>query len=549
MYKVLVADDEPAIREGLRTIVDWNAYGFQVVGDAGSGRDAVAKHEALALDLIVIDIRMPGMDGLQAIGEIRKKDAGCRFLILSGYADFNYAREAIVHGVDGYILKPLDEEELERELVRVRAQLDRESATALRKEQGTALRRKELILALLEGGGTGAAEGGIQDELRKLLSPQTVRPDVYQIVLAELSPAADSGTGVSAWADSVRKRWSEIVEDTGRGYLFDTGPYLGILLLEDISRPVRRKELARLLADGTEGHVMFTAAAGEAVRKLAGLRLSYDSALSQMKRSFMLQPGEIHTGGPSGREREEPPGAEPAAAVAEAKVDGEEPDLDVLAGRLCYAVDLGSRDGVAEALREAGGRIAAYDCSADYVKRSFGHMLAVLLNKVSVAHGREAVHDMLPLIPELYRQNHYGGLLELTEARLGELCFRLGNGSSAPVMKQMLDFIGRHYHENLKLETLAELFKYNSGYLGKMFKQHTGVSFNTYLDKVRIRRAIELLADGMKVHQAAARVGYANVDYFHSKFKKYIGQSPSSFKGSPDKALQALEERMGGKDA
>ena len=89
----------------------------------------------------------------------------------------------------------------------------------------------------------------------------------------------------------------------------------------------------------------------------------------------------------------------------------------------------------------------------------------------------------------------------------------------------------RHYAENLKLETLAELSNYNSGYLGKMFKNFTGEHFNTYLDQVRLRHAVELLQQGLKVHQVSELVGYANVDYFHAKFKKYKGLSPSSFKG------------------
>ena len=105
MYKVLVVDDEPAIRQGLLKIVDWEALGFCVVGDVSNGRKAVALHKELSPELIVIDIRMPGMDGLQAIREIRKTDGDCQFLILSGYADFAYAKQAIEMNVSGYVLQ------------------------------------------------------------------------------------------------------------------------------------------------------------------------------------------------------------------------------------------------------------------------------------------------------------------------------------------------------------------------------------------------------------------------------------------------------------
>ena len=84
---------------------------------------------------------------------------------------------------------------------------------------------------------------------------------------------------------------------------------------------------------------------------------------------------------------------------------------------------------------------------------------------------------------------------------------------------------------------LAEIFNYSSAYLGKLFKNTTGESFNTYLDKVRIQKAKELLMKDIKVYKVAEHVGYTNVDYFFSKFKKYVGVSPSTFKKEVDKDL------------
>ncbi|WP_438446102.1 response regulator [Gorillibacterium sp. sgz5001074] len=523
MYKVLLVDDEPAIRAGLRTIVNWAAHGFAVAGDAANGRDAVAKHAQLEPDLIVIDIRMPGMDGLTAIGEIRKTDVRCHILILSGYADFTYARQAIVQGVDGYILKPLDEEELEKELVRVRALLDREQTVKHQAVRETAVRRDEWIGRLLSSEAAVMAEA--EAELLPLLGPAA---RMYQVILLELGREEASVPGRHA---AVRKRWAELLEETGAGCLFTAEPYVGLLLKEDVRQPAIRREVNARLREGA-GEVRYIAAAGEPVRQLADLRRSYDGALRLMKRSFLMEGCDIMV--------EELCGAGNRAISGNGKPAADTPpDLESLAQQLYYAVDIGSREGVADTLRRAGDQITAFDCSEASVKKSFAHLLTLALNKLSAAHGPEAVQDAMPLIPELYRQPFYGALLELVQGRMAELLFRLGNRSSGTVMKQLLDFIQRHHGENLKLETLADLFKYNSSYLGKLFKQHTGESFNTYLDKVRIRRAIELLGEGLKVHQVSDRVGYANVDYFHSKFKKYVGTSPSSFKGSRAKAPQA----------
>lgn len=96
------------------------------------------------------------------------------------------------------------------------------------------------------------------------------------------------------------------------------------------------------------------------------------------------------------------------------------------------------------------------------------------------------------------------------------------------LMKRMLDLIHRHYDENLKLETLADVFSYSSAYLGKLFKSSTGSSFNSYLDNVRIGRAKELLDQGCKIHQAASEVGFSDVDYFREKFKNHRNLPPST---------------------
>ena len=106
----------------------------------------------------------------------------------------------------------------------------------------------------------------------------------------------------------------------------------------------------------------------------------------------------------------------------------------------------------------------------------------------------------------------------------------MNTGGRGNEIKKITELIQRRYNENLKLETLSELFNYNSAYLGKMFKNTTGEYFNTYLDKVRIENAKQLLNQGMKVYEVAEKVGYMNPDYFNSKFRKYVGVSPTAFR-------------------
>ncbi len=106
-----------------------------------------------------------------------------------------------------------------------------------------------------------------------------------------------------------------------------------------------------------------------------------------------------------------------------------------------------------------------------------------------------------------------------------------GSYSRESVVEDIINYIDHNYMENLRLEFIALLFGYNSSYLGKIFKQKTGHSFNTYLDMVRIENAKRLLAQGnLKVYEIAKKVGYTSADYLHIKFRKYMGETPAEYR-------------------
>ena len=113
MYKVLIVDDEPIIAEGLKKIVDWQKYSCVVVGTASSGKEGLEMVEKLSPDILFTDIRMPGMDGLTMIAALRSEHRDLQVIILTGYRDFDYARQALTLGVFRYLVKPSRMKELD----------------------------------------------------------------------------------------------------------------------------------------------------------------------------------------------------------------------------------------------------------------------------------------------------------------------------------------------------------------------------------------------------------------------------------------------------
>jgi two-component system response regulator YesN len=164
MYRLLLVDDESDIREGLQEVVDFASYGFEVVGESTNGLEAVQACERLEPDLVVTDIRMPLMDGLTMCRRVQKMLPTTRFIILSGYDDFEYARQAVSLNCLGYLLKPISSVEFREMLEKARARLDEEFSqrrdlSRLREHFRTSLPYlREMLLSSLLSGAIGVKE-------------------------------------------------------------------------------------------------------------------------------------------------------------------------------------------------------------------------------------------------------------------------------------------------------------------------------------------------------------------------------------------------------
>ncbi|MBD3920263.1 response regulator transcription factor [Paenibacillus sp. PR3] len=510
MYKVLIVDDEPSIREGMTTLIEWEDYGFEVCGTAANGREALAKADELEPDLMLVDIRMPGINGLELIERIREKGGDCHFLILSGYSDFDYAKKAIGFRVDGYLLKPVDEKELCESLARIRDRLIEEKEHKRQQESEVAWRGEQLIASVV----TGTAGDSLSEELWGPIS-QRLELDwtSFRVALIEADLSEDEE---SAGVGLLKSKWSREL-DREQSFVFATEPYVGILLRADEQGEAQwHQELAKLLKD--EKVPLFISVGGK-VNSFLDVRLSYEQAMEGMRQRFVLGMGVIVQTDEAGENKQ---AIEPG-------------ELDSYADQLFLAMDIGNKDSAFRTVEAIAERMAEARLDEETVKSSMAQMASVAFNKLAAANPKTftSAHSFAPIISDMIRQRSLQSLItHLNQAIEGTVRYSAEH-SPETIIKQVEDFIRRHSSENLKLETIADLFNYNSSYLGKLFKTHTGEYFNTYLDKVRIEKAKELLAQGLKVHQAAERVGYASVDYFHTKFKKYEGVSPSAFKGRP----------------
>lgn len=506
MYKVLLVDDEKGIREGLRTLIPWEECGFEVAGTAANGREALELHAQHAPQLMLVDIRMPGMTGLELIAALREKDETMHILILSGYADFDYAKQAMSKRVDGYLLKPVDEDELMDYLSGLRKKIATEAEERERLSQAEEdYLEKRIVLQLTRGANVPS-------------SPPDEGPgwSTYEVVLIKLLSVRDIDSAVTAL---IKYDLARRIEQSGRGEVFAVEGFIGILLKDTLRSEHHRAATYEKIREVCAGMKLdFIAVAGGEVSRWEDLPQSYAAALSLMKDRFFYESGRLIL------ESDQRKRGDGASAVT--------PDLGDIGDRLYLAVDIGNREAIETLVREAGNAMVRAGLSEQAVKTQFVQLSTMLLKKrTSDDPEFEAISQQFSAeMLEMYREYRFNDLLAHAVRWYDSLAQASQGRSAEDQIKRMIDVIQRNYHENLKLETLAEMFGYNSAYLGKLFKSTTGEYFNTYLDKVRIEQAKVLLEAGDKVYQVAEKVGYASVDYFHSKFKKYVGVSPTTYR-------------------
>ena len=513
MFNVLVVDDDMNVRNGLKVLVPWEDYGFEIIDSAMDGKDALEKYKQQSFDLIVVDIQMPRMDGLELIAAVRGMDPFVHFLVLTGHAEFDYAKKAIEWKVDGYILKPIDEEELIDNLKRIRTVIKMEQEEKLFITGDNNWRCEMLIQSILSGNTTEH-----NGELTEKASQIGLSWPSYQVLL--IQPESDERVEQTIQVN-IRRCIKHIFNNNSKGIVFKWESFHGILLNDSITTDDRLKllydELSRSMG---ETELTYYSAIGRPVSRLADIANSYETAARLLKNRFTAGKKQILRTAP-----------DPLCCLNSSETDNGF-DLQSAAVKLYYAMDIGNMDTVGKLVSEWESRMIGIGHSEKRIKTALMQIINSALNKLSHADrlSQNEMQGYIAGLAEIYNQPDMTALKNFVMRELKNITGYMDDGNNEALVKKVKDIVERNYCQKLTLEILAESFNYSSGYLGRLFKKHTGENFNTYVDKMRIFKAKELLQQGMKVYQVANHIGYSNVDYFHSKFRKYAGISPSNFR-------------------
>jgi len=521
MYKVFLVEDEIVTREGIRDSVDWAVAGFEFCGEASDGEMALPLLEKNGPDVLITDIKMPFMDGLQLCKIVRERMPWVKVIILSGHDEFQYAQEAVRLGVTEYLLKPVGVQDLRGVLRKVADQLDREreeqeSLQELKHqiEDDLALRQEQFLLKLVMGGMSSAEAIEQGQELGLKLIAKW-----YQVLVVEFK--------LNGWAEQfdydqyrqVEQIISSLVGNNPEVHLSKKGVTELLLLIKGDSDEDLKQEvyfLSELIKDEIENktNCSVRVGVGGPQDRLGNIYQSFANALTKLHRVGMTSPVD-----------------------GNGKLDKAELlNLDKTA--LENYLQCGIIDEFAdffEAYLKSLGEAALQS----YLIKNYV-FVDIVLSTAKFVH--QLGGDVDQVIPEInYVETLLMNIKTLEQLReetrrvfTGALAFRDNQAQNqyGVIIHQARKYIERHYaNANLSLTDVAAQVNLSPSHFSAVFSHETGETFTEYLTNLKIEKAKGLLrSTTLKSFEISDQIGYNDPHYFSFVFKKHTGLSPKRFR-------------------
>lgn len=516
--KVLIIDDEVIVRTGLKSIIDWNSLGFEICGEADNGEAGMNKILELNPDLVLLDIKMPGMYGVEVAKRVREKGFDGKIIILSGYSDFEYAHEAIKSGVDAYLLKPIDEDELIDAVKQVREKLRAENANNILLSRSMRNMKTKIINDILCGT-VDAMKNHTSDELA--LCNVDLSFDCFQVAVAD--SLSESNITENRLRYELLREYSGDESNIDVVCINDKTVILfkGSDAVRQIFTAVKRME-----EHAKAGEFKIFMGVGRRVSSVSDISVSYGDARRITERRFFFDEDKI-------------------VVFWDDISDDKAPvnsfsDFD-MAGYVDAAknyIEIGDGEKLEKHLSGLKDEMRKWNIEPEMAVTLLVNISTQLKKKIQQSYphfqpdtSAGGFRSDIEIMDCIYGKKNLYDIINFLRDEFMGISDIICNMSSQSLMKKIENYISKNYSKDLKMEGIAQLFGYNSAYLGKMFKKTFGDNFNTYLDKLRIKRAKQLLLNGnLKVYEVSEQVGFKNIDYFYKKFKHYVRESPKEYR-------------------
>lgn len=531
LYRVLLVDDEEEIREGIIRKIDWENLGYTVVGDAENGLEALEKAEHLHPDVVMTDIKMPFMDGLELGAKLQIIMPSTKLIIFSGFDDFEYAQKAIKLNVAEYVLKPINSAELTETLKRLREKLDREfdekrDVETLRRNYTDSLpvMREQFLVGLIEG---RISEARLRAQAKLFSINLQAEKWAVALVRADAAPKADAALqgeeelipiSLKCTVDEILGNYcpfTDFLYSDCVAMIAELDSQNGVVPLMNGMNEIC-KSAERVLG------VRVTAGVGTLCGSLSEIRHSYREAQNALDYSAALGAGKAIFIGD----------IEPDTSARLQFDDHDEREI-------ISAIKMGSEE---EIRAQINNLFARFETMLLPLSQYQIYLMEIMTSLLKVMHAYELGTD------EIFGENfNYVNTIAAlhSPADMKQWCTESCVKISMLIKRERVDstkllaqnakqYIAENFQgADLSVENLCSFLHVSPAYFSTIFKRETGMSFVAYLTEVRLQEAVNLLnTTDDKTYVIAEKVGYTEPNYFSYVFKKKFGVSPSKYRNN-----------------
>ncbi|MEH7117333.1 response regulator transcription factor [Neobacillus vireti] len=512
MYKVLLVDDERIITDGMSKVIKWESIGTNLIGTAKNGLEAFEKITQNKPDIIISDIKMPGMNGLELVAKVHEHYPEIRFILLSGFSEFDYAKQAMVYGVKHYLLKPCNENTIIDALKELSEELNQQKK---RKQFIETMKETlETVLPyakeqLLKEYVTNIYENNDLNHYQNLLQLDLEISNV-RLILFQID-------GQFQFEQLLAIK--NIAEQIFKEYILScsVGELILLLVKDDREKNQLLQKVEQIRKTFFQYYQLDCTIAVSEAGRISHANKLYKEALDCLNYRFYLGEGSIIT-------RED----------IDLKNRNGQKEFYFDDQKFCRQVKTGCWAEVEEELTTFFNYISNLrmdiNSTKSYVIQLFNSMIRLCdsdrinfyLTKLSVLLELETIQSMNSFFNEIAK--------EITSG-----FYQQNINKHSAIISRVLEVIENHIGDpQLNLQWVAsEMLYMNADYLGKLFKKETGEKFSNYLTKVRINQAINMIENesDVKIFELAEKIGFGeNAQYFSQVFKKQTGFTPSEYK-------------------
>lgn len=524
MYKLLIADDEAFIRTGLHSLIEWEVYGIEIAGEAEDGMKAYLAIKSLKPDLVLVDISMPNMTGLELMELCSHLESSPKFIILSGYNDFQYVQKAMQLGAINYLLKPVNQDELTQTVISSVKLLDDLHAHQQQFQESLESLRNNVLVRVLRNRIDSRELREKCQIVSVSLHCSHMHVGVLKLLVKEKGAKSsnESRVKISPSQDALG-RCQEICSRLCQCYVVsDTADVIAVIFkdpaytLKEEDYLTALKSCSDLLLEEMQIAAIF--ALGMEANHLQEISVSYDDAVSKIEKSLILGTSiETQVLGSS---------FYPSVSYPDflRHLEAEEKDKIKATIHTYFTEILASGDGEnMDILKYYLIELVTYVLHSKYmVSFSETEITQKKQNAFSIISGTDSILQL-----EEKLNIFFLSLMEHAADASME-------GSYSFMVQNALTYVNSNYtNDNLSLKTIAAEMEVNAAYLGREFARETGEFFNDYLNRIRIAKALHLLTTTTwKTAKVANSVGFVNISYFFTIFKKITGQSPGDYRAT-----------------